>query len=224
MKKSYWSVISILLLAGCADPQARKLAVHVDQDIVTYESAVDAKVNAENKFYQDQLTTIRQALGGNSAITIGNTNAAATNLSVMDPERIKRTLPYGRITTRALRDGRIEAEKLISSDKAPLVMTDIMEYVTTGVNEEQTDFLDLLQRQRQLASSFKSSLAAIDQQKQKMAAVRKSLATLAAVPSASAQLQVLFAFGQGVRSQLTNSISTPVAGTGTNTVLGQPKP
>src|SRR5258708_2607325 len=138
MKAPYISCVGILLICGCAaDHHARTLAVHVDQDLVAYENAVDAKVIAENKFYRDQLGTIRKYLGGNSPIAIG-TNASPTNFAnLTDEGRIQKTLPYGRIITRAEHDARIEAEKVISAEKDPPVMATIMAYVEGGLNEEQ---------------------------------------------------------------------------------------
>jgi hypothetical protein len=194
----------VVWLAGCAsDQQARKLAVDVAQDIVAYENAIDAKINAENTFYRDQLATLRTDLGGNSAITIG-TNAATAITNLESAVRIRKSLPYGRIMNRAEHDARIAAESIITSDD-PQVMTALMEYLEDGLNHEQNDYLDVLARQRELANSFKNSLAKIDEQKQKLAAVRKSLALLAATPSATSRFEELISFGIGVRNELNNT-------------------
>jgi hypothetical protein len=211
MNLLYIQLVCVLLACGCAaDRQARTLAVRVDQDIAAYENAIDAKVNAENKFYRDQLETIRQYLGGNSAITIGTNTSPSNYANLTDEGRVQKTLPFGRIITHAEHGARIESEKLIAAQKDPPVMATIIAYVGDGLNEEQSDYLDFLERQRQLADSFNSSLAKIDEQKQKLASVRKRLASLAVKPSTASQFQALFAFGEAVRNELnkTNSPAT----------------
>ena len=149
-----------------------------------------------------------RSMGGNSAITMG-TNPVATVTSVIsDPNRIHQTLPYGRIATHAQRDARIAAEQITTS-QSPMVMATIMEYLDNGLNQEQGDYLDYIQRQRQLQNGFNGTLAGIAEQKQKLADVRKGLASLAATPDDITQLKMLYAFGVGVRNQLSNTNSLP---------------
>jgi hypothetical protein len=107
------------------------------------------------------------------------------------------------------RDARVAAERIATAQN-PSVMGTIVEYLDSGLNQEQRDYLDYLRRQRQLQISLNSSLVGIDEQKQRLAAVRKSLATLATTPDDITELEMLYAFGVGVRNQL-NSTNSVVA-------------
>src|SRR4029077_12391714 len=99
------------------------------------------------------------------------TRPAATSIPDADTEKIKKSLPYGRIITHAQRDARVLAEQ-ISTGGGPLAMEALINYVDAGVTSEQEDVLALIERQRALATSLSAGLEPINQQKQKLEEIR----------------------------------------------------
>jgi len=173
--------ISTLILCGCASSQkAAKLAADIGQASIAYEHEVDAKVNAEKTFYVDELVRLRQTLGGSMIIT---GQGAATN-----EWDVTQSLPYLRIRTRAEREARLVAEKIVVADK-PEAMRAILDYADNGVTQEQSDYLGYLKRQRELVTTLSAKLADIEQQKNHLVESRKYLATLSVRTNALDQLE-----------------------------------
>jgi hypothetical protein len=188
-----------ILLSGCAaDREAGRIAIHTAQNIAAYDQVVSQKVAAEKAFYQQQLGTLREILGGVSDITEPMTTPEAAA-----KEKLQRTLSYGRIITTAQRDARIAADRIIVSAK-PTGMEQLVTYIDKGVAQEQADLLDFIKRQRSLANDFRASLVPIKQQQEELKALRTSLTQLAAKPTLFDQLKLAIDFGQAVKKELEN--------------------
>lgn len=196
------AAICAMLTSACTGPQvAQDVAGQMRKLTVEYEAAVSRKAEAERLFYKNQRRLLRDLRSGTTAVS--------------DPGRtgvvVKKTVAYGRITSSALRDAILLADKLSTSPAPPPVPSSIIEFLGSGLENDSNVYLKASQHQLQLRIDLLDGLAKIEQQSQRLKAVRDELVKLETDPSLESSLKQFFVIGQAVKTQLaaTNESDPP---------------
>lgn len=177
-----------LILASCAGPKAaREVATETLSALSTYEKQVNEKVATEKAFYKNAEAKLRISLFGRIPID-----------AEPGASEIKKSLAWGRIVNRAHRDARLAAETLVNSPR-PNVMATTIAFVQSGVEADAADYRDLSERRVRLRTAFLKELVKIDQQKERLKKVRKSLETLSKKPSKSSQFKLIKEFAGPIK-------------------------
>jgi len=202
---SAWApTLLIISMTGCsADRDAQSVAGHLLDYTAQYKANVDAKIAAEKQFYTTQSETLSRSIMGYA--DLGQLSSTPQSDSTASPVRdIQKSLLYGTVRVRAEREAREVADSIVSSNSPP-VMTQILNYVSNGVAQEQATYNAMAQRSLSLDESFRASLEKIDVQEQLLDAARTELQSLYRTPSNSARLQEILVFAQSVGQQVRSS-------------------
>ncbi len=164
-------LISLSILSACEAPkEAREMAAQTTAAVAAYEKEISNKIKAEKAFYQKDAGGMREYLTGRA--NLGTRGGDESK----QPE-VKRTLVYGRIVNGTHRDARLAAEAMIFSPKVD-VMGKSIAFVRKGVEEDLALYREISARRTHLRESFLKELAKIDQQKARLAKVKKGLSKL----------------------------------------------
>src|SRR5262245_51685141 len=154
---------TLTLSSSCvANKQAANLATQTSRLTLEYEQARDAKVGAEKKFYAEQKETLRQILGGTSAIT----SPATKDLGD------QKTVAYGRIVTTTERDAIALTEAFIASPGIPQVWSELTRFLEKGLQDDWEAYLETRRRQERLNTALVTELVTVDQQTEQLENIR----------------------------------------------------
>lgn len=192
-------LLSMFLISGCEGTRyAKNNAIQMSKLTLEYETKVSNKVAAEQTFYQDQRAILRCVLSG--AVVSTDPSDKLTKCdnirkeNITDKENttdqtepstitIRDTVPYGRIRTDIRRDATLLAEKLISSQTQPMVSTELIQFMRTGLESDWNIYQQAHLRQQQLRVEMLEGLEKMDQQTQRLKTIQKELDKLAEKPS-----------------------------------------
>lgn len=176
-----------VLLAGCADDNARIVALNTMKVSASYEMKLDEKIKAENKFYRDQLDNLWILMAGVKTATDCATDqqAASANASTHNDAEAKKCIGpnfkkgwlYGRIMTAANKDSRETAGRLLST-KDGEILTAISRFVGRGVAVNRGALQEVRAQRATLTNRIATALLPIEKQKARLKALRKGLTTL----------------------------------------------
>ncbi len=191
------TVLSILFLCiGCAaNRDAQHLAIKISGSVVNYEKQVDKKAKAEEAFYRGQLETLRSITGGYKELYQNQKK----DTSIQKEENW--SLFEGQIITNMERDSRLLANKIIRS-KSPDTLSLLIEYVSSGVTEEQALYRKIQEQQEYLTKELLKGLDKIEIKKKDLKSIRKNLVALASESGIFDQITEYVEFGQKVRKEL----------------------
>ena len=190
-------VVPILMMLSClvtacpANKMAREVAGETLAVVAVYEKQVDKKVATERAFYRRQAAEIRNLLTGATSLSEDGGGESGENRDV------GRSLAWGQIVNGAHRDARIVAETLINSPR-PNVMASTISFVRKGVEEESAAFQVLSSRRTRLLEALLKELATIDQQKSKLAKVKKALGQLSKPSGTAGDFDLIRQFAEPI--------------------------
>lgn len=201
------SIFSLLLLfLGCfgcqADKTARDLAQHTWQGVMTYEEQVKRKIDAEHAFYHQQLLNLRRNLVGSVELKEFVNPEKVLDTTDDMKKRAEGSLLYQKILVDAYRDARIGADRILRSSSLPPIMTTIIEVAGNGSTNDLKLYLELAEREKQLALEFLTRMEKIEQRRNDLKQVREMLAKLSATADLNKQLEVLRKHGQVILTEL----------------------
>lgn len=198
--------ISLALCCGCAvaNRDAQHLASLVSGDVTAYEKQVDEKVAAEKEFYDYQLETLRKITGGYAKLEKKEDKPQKNETP--GEEQVKETsdswsLLYGNIRGSMERDARLLAGKIITSEN-PDFMSILIEFISSGVKEEQVMYQQTQEKQYMLTQDLLKNLEKFDTQKDRIKSVRKELTALATDTGFFDQIKEYAEFGKKVQEQI----------------------
>jgi hypothetical protein len=222
----------VIVSQGCeSDQAAQRLAGQMGRLVFKYEASTKAKVEAEQKFYNDQRKNLQEILDGTSLDRTlqaspkkpddsgqpsikpvaeapddpGQSSidpaAEAQVSSCPDPE-MKCSVAYGRILVDADKDAYLLAETLATSAKAPKVGALLLDFLHQGLRDDKEGYLDAHRRQRQLRIDLLSELEKLKVQEASLKKIRNELMKLESYPSPQVQIKTLLAIGSTVREQI----------------------
>jgi hypothetical protein len=181
-----------LTLPGCGDSTAQKLAADEAALTAAYEKQVDNKVTAETAFYATQRENLIESLVGYRSDTPGS---FSTSPNVRD------SIYFGMIMVNAERDARVSAEDIVASN-GQKVMGPTLQYIETGVKEEQGSYAELSQKQAELGVKLSEGLKTLNEQKSELETVRSKVVMLSQPLSSRDQVQQLIDLGKATQKIL----------------------
>jgi hypothetical protein len=187
-------LFACIILAGCGDTAAQKLAADTAAITAGYEKQVKDKVNAENAFYATQRQNLIESLAGYRPSYNGTLPAT--------PD-VKESIYYLSIKTNAQRDALIAADN-IATGKSEKILTPTIEYVDNGVTEEQQLYASLSTREGELNTQLTQGIKPLDEQTNRLATVRSQLVSLSQPLSEWDQLQQAINVGKGTQKIIQN--------------------
>ena len=201
-EKLQWLILSLVCplgMAACTTSQsAQELALATLKATAAYENEIDKKINAEKQFYEAQLGNIRSALGG---------VPLEENLSAKDREKeLRKTWLYGNIRTNAARAGRLTAGKIMSQPP-PLSAGLMIEFLEKGLKEDVEAIAQARAKQEELTRQLVTSLAPVKKQKNRLSAIRKGLAILAAGGGEGDRFALALGFAKALAKEIAGGIS-----------------
>lgn len=197
--------ISLALCCGCAaNRDAQHLAALVSGDVTAYEKKVDEKVAAEKEFYDYQLETLRKITGGYAKLEKKEDKPQKNEKPGEEQGKEPRdswSLLYGNIRGSMERDARLLAGKIVTSEK-PDFMSILIEFISSGVKEEQAMYQQTKEKQYMLTQDLLKNLEKFDAQKDRIKSVRKELTVLATDTGFFDQIKEYAEFGKKVQEQM----------------------
>lgn len=178
--------MAVLMLSACASQSAQEVALSSLKALADYEKQVDAKIAAEKKFYRGQAKVMQDALAGVPV-------TAEANAPVSD-EDIQKTWVYLQIRTSATADARKTAGDILALDRARAISL-MTAFVMNGIREDYAAIIEARAAQARLMKQFVAELNPVEKQRQRLAALRKGLTTLATAPDDAASLAQAQAIG-----------------------------
>jgi hypothetical protein len=172
--------------------EAERLASKLREFMLKYDSAVQSKAGAEEKFYLDQQDALRNFwLPGEILSKDKNTR----------DQIIQRSIPYLFITDRAHRSSLEIAEGLaINPDNTHPLQT-VLSYLDTSLQEDEELFTKAQSEQQQLRLELGESLGKIDLQDSLRKNIRDSMLKLELPPSRTEELTQVYRLGVSAEQQ-----------------------
>lgn len=190
-----------MLAAGCASTEAgRTLAEDISSSTAAFEKQINAKIAAENTFYETQLAKLRAHLGGEFGYKqyVELPDDAARSKFISD--LVKKTLLYGRIRFGAQREAEVAAARILDGNASPTI--EMITATDTGITEDLKYAHDVRARQLALKIERITGLAKLEYAKDDLATVRRRLASISASPTAEEEAKAWMNFGQALRDEL----------------------
>jgi hypothetical protein len=209
-------------LAGCGDGAAQQLARDTSKSVSALSQQVDTKVNAEKGFYAtEQAAILNRDFGcswctaSNSTPPVGKTGLSTTPSSEADGSsdaittsgvflgRVcpKESLYYLTMANNSQSDADMGAAKIIATPKDALSI--VLTFQQQGLDEQSATYAQLLQQYQDTQKQL-SNVQQIQEQADKLTAIRNDLATLASSNTPAQNLTMLYTFGSAVESQIQN--------------------
>lgn len=210
-------LLGVLLISACEGPRyAKNNASQMNKLTLEYEAKVSNKIAAEQTFYLNQRAILRCVLSGtvvpsdhSSKTTkcddIRKKDASEKILSKekdKDTITIKDTVAYGRIRTGAQRDAIVLAEKLASSQTQPMVRTNLIQFMRSGLEEDWNAYRQAIQRQQQLRIELLEGLEEMNQQTEHLKTIQKELDKLVKNPSLQSNLKQYLEIARAINEKL----------------------
>jgi len=213
--------LAIASLAGCSENDAEKLARDTSQSVSALSHQVDLKVSAEKAFYATEQAAIlnrnfgcswcpppnppsgdpKAATATPSDSAHANKEPAAAGTPAVSLGQVcpVQSLYYLTIANQTQADADMTAAKIIESPKDAMSL--VLSFQQQGLAEQSATYAQLLQ-QYQDAQKQLNNVQQIQEQADKLTAVRNDLATLASSNTPVENLKMLFTLGSTVESQI----------------------